>query len=294
MKILVTGAGGYLGLGVVKKLLDDGVKVIATDFKIDNIDCRAKCLEANLFDIDEPYIYFDKPDILLHMAWRDGFIHNSYAHIDDLPKHVKFIENMISSGVKQVCIMGSMHEVGFYEGCINENTICNPQSMYGISKNALRNIVELLTSKNNTIFQWLRGYYIVGNNINGGSIFSKISRAEIEGKELFPFTTGQNQYDFLEYDEFCMQVAAVIKQKDINGIINICSGIPEKLSDRVERFIKDNNYNIKLNYGVFPDRPYDSKAVWGNNNKIKSIMENQKVQRNADKFYGKEKSIIFR
>lgn len=35
------------------------------------------------------------------------------------------------------------------------------------------------------------------------------------------------------------------------------------MADRVERFIKENQYNIKLQYGAFPDRPYDSKAVWG-------------------------------
>ena len=51
------------------------------------------------------------------------------------------------------------------------------------------------------------------------------------------------------------------------GIINICSGKPEKLADRVERFIKENGYRIKLQYGAFPDRPYDSKAIWGNDTK---------------------------
>ena len=33
MKVLVTGANGYLGSGIVKELLDDGIDVIATDFK---------------------------------------------------------------------------------------------------------------------------------------------------------------------------------------------------------------------------------------------------------------------
>lgn len=45
------------------------------------------------------------------------------------------------------------------------------------------------------------------------------------------------------------------------GIINICSGGPEKLANRVKRFIEDNNYDIKLQYGMFPDRSYDSKAI---------------------------------
>ena len=59
--------------------------------------------------------------------------------------------------------------------------------------------------------------------------------------------------------------------RKINGIINICHGRPEKLAERVERFIKENKYKIKLDYGKFPDRPYDSKAVWGDDKKIKYI-----------------------
>lgn len=67
-------------------------------------------------------------------------------------------------------------------------------------------------------------------------------------------------------------MAVVAGQKHEQGIINICSGRPEKLADRVERFIKENRYNIKLQYGAFPDRPYDSKAIWGDNSKIEKIM----------------------
>ena len=62
--------------------------------------------------------------------------------------------------------------------------------------------------------------------------FLKIVAAEIEGKKEFPFTTGQNQYDFLDYPDFCHQVAAAVNQDEVLGIINICSGKPEKLADR--------------------------------------------------------------
>ena len=121
---------------------------------------------------------------------------------------------------------------------------------------------------------WLRGYYIVGNSQYGSSIFSKITAAEAEGKEEFPFTMGQNQFDFINYEDFCEQVAKAVSQDNVLGVINICSGRPEKLADRVERFIKENNYSIKLKYGAFPDRPYDSKAVWGDSLKIDQILKN--------------------
>lgn len=281
MRYLVTGANGYLGRGITKKLLDDGHEVIATDLNIDLVDGRAQCIKADLFSIKDPFEYFGNPDMLVHLAWRNGFVHNHSSHIDDLNLHMNFIELLLKSGLKNISIMGSVHEVGFYEGSIDENTPCNPQSMYGISKNALRQITELLCKNYNARLQWLRAFYIVSNEEYGNSIFSKITKAANNNEVSFPFTLGQNQFDFISYNDFCAQVAAVIQQKKYNGIINVCSGYPEKLADRVQRFIDENNLNIKLEYGVFPDRPYDSKAIWGNNTKIKAIMENYYVKKNS-------------
>lgn len=273
MKILVTGANGYLGSGVVKELLNNGHIVVATDFRTENIDKRAIVITCNVFEIENPYEYFGEPDVLLHLAWRDGFVHYSNAHINDLPAHFNFIKKMVEAGCKHIAAMGSMHEIGFYEGSINENTPCHPTTPYGISKNALRDLTAMVCKQNDCIFQWMRGYYIVGNSKLGSSIFSKITAAVEAGKKEFPFTLGQNQYDFLNYNDFCKQVAAVVQQKKEQGIINICSGRPEKLADRVELYIEENNYNIKLQYGAFPDRPYDSKAIWGDNSKIEKIMD---------------------
>lgn len=272
MKILVTGANGYLGQGIAKAILDSGNAVIATDFKTDHVDDRAEKADADLFGLDAPYDYFHRPDALLHLAWRDGFVHYSDAHIDDLPKHYSFIKKMAEGGIKQIAAMGSMHEIGFFEGSVNENTPCHPLTPYGISKNALRDLIQMICKQKDIVFQWLRGYYIVGNSRYGNSVFSKIAAAAEEGKKEFPFTLGQNQYDFLDYPDFCKQVAAAIGQSREQGIINICSGRPEKLAERVERFIKENNYDVKLQYGAFPDRPYDSKAMWGDSSRIVKIM----------------------
>lgn len=273
MKILITGANGYLGQGIVETVLNNNCDVVATDYNIDNVNKRATRVPCDIFEVEKPYEFFGKPDVLLHLAWRDGFVHYSDAHIDDLPKHFKFIKSMAEDGVKKIAVMGSMHEIGFFEGCVDENTICHPTTPYGIGKNTLRDLTQMVCKQENIIFQWLRGYYIVGNSKFGNSIFSKITAAADSGKKEFPFTLGQNQYDFIDYTDFCAQVAAAVIQEHEQGIINICSGKPEKLADRVERFIKDNNYDIKLQYGVFPDRAYDSKAIWGNSSKIERIMK---------------------
>ncbi|MCM1157442.1 MAG: NAD-dependent epimerase/dehydratase family protein [Bacteroidales bacterium] len=274
MKILVTGANGYLGQGIVMALLNKGHHVVATDIAVDNIDKRADIVKADLFSIENPYKYFFEPEVVLHLAWRKGFVHNDASHINDLPMHFAFVKNMVELGINRIAIMGSMHEIGFYEGCVDENTPCKPLSLYGIAKNALRDIATILTKEKGVQLQWLRGYYIVGNSEFGSSIFSKITQAVKNGDKEFPFTSGQNQYDFLKYDDFCNQVASVVQQSEINGIINICSGKPEKLADCVERFIEENHYDIKLLYGKYPDRIYDSKALWGNDKKIQTVLNN--------------------
>ena len=274
MKILVTGANGYLGQGIVRHLLDNGHYVVAADFNVDHVDERAERMAYDLFSItNNPYEYFKEPDVLLHLAWRDGFVHYSDAHIIDMPKHYNFIKSFAESKVSKIVVMGSMHEIGFFEGSIKEDTPCNPTTPYGISKNALRELTTMFCKQKGKLFQWFRGYYIVGNSKYGSSIFSKITAAENEGKKEFPFTMGLNQFDFIDYEDFCEQVAKATAQDEILGVINICTGRPEKLADRVERFIKENGYNIKLKYGAFPDRPYDSKAVWGDSSKIDLIMQ---------------------
>ena len=117
MKILVTGANGYLGTGVVKQLCDDGQTVVAAcHSRTDIVDIRAEIKQCDIFDIDNPYEYFGKPDVLLHMAWRNGFVHNDNSHIDDLPKHYAFIKKMLDAGCKQIAVLGTMHEVGFLKG----------------------------------------------------------------------------------------------------------------------------------------------------------------------------------
>ena len=276
MKVLVTGANGYLGQGVVKKLLDLGCEVVAADITTEYVDQRAQCISQDIMTLEDPFHSLGSPDYLLHMAWRNGFIHNSETHINDLPLHYAFLKKMAESGIQKIAVIGSMHEIGFFEGCIKEDTPCNPMNLYGISKNALCKMTILLCKENQVVFQWLRGYYIVGNSLNGSSIFSKISAAAQEGKTEFPFNSGQNQYDFLDYDIFCYQVAVSVYQNKITGIINICSGMPQTLASRVERFIKENKYSITLKYGEFPDRPYDSKAVWGDNRKIRRILSDAK------------------
>lgn len=273
-KILVTGAGGYIGRHVVKALCDAGAEVIAVDFRTEGIDERAKTFVYDIFNgSSDIYQELGCPDVCIHMAWKDGFIHNSHAHMELLSFHYSFIHNMVDGGLKQIAVMGSMHEVGYYEGAIDENTPCNPASMYGIAKDSLRKSLILSLKDRDVCLQWLRAYYIYGDDKRGNSIFAKLTAAEEEGKKTFPFTSGKNKYDFIHIDELAYQIACCLMQTEVDGVINCCTGQPVSLAEKVESYIKEHNFAIKLDYGAFPDRPYDSPVVWGDATKIKKILK---------------------
>ena len=272
-KVLVTGANGYIGRHVVEQLLNMGADVLAADFSFDGVDERAQRVETPIFSgLEDIYEQMGKPDVCIHLAWRNGFVHNADSHIEDLPNHYTFLKNMIEGGLKHVVVMGTMHEVGYWEGAIDENTTTNPLSLYGIAKNALRQMVEILAKKSEVCFQWTRGYYIIGDDIKSNSIFSKIVQAEQAGNKKFPFTTGKNLYDFISLEELAKEIACVSLQTEVNGIINCCTGKPVSLAEQVESFIKEHNFKIRLEYGASPDRAYDSPGVWGDAKKIQQIM----------------------
>lgn len=272
-RVTVTGAGGYIGRHVVTALCDLGASVTAVSTHTQGIDSRAQVIARDIFSGGQDiFRELGSPDACLHMAWRDGFKHNSPAHMENLSAHYAFLRRMMEGGLKQLAVMGSMHEVGYHEGPIDEDTPCAPSSMYGIAKDALRRSALLLAKEHGVCLQWLRAYYIYGDDQFNNSIFTKLLQAAERGDSTFPFTSGKNQYDFIHVDELARQIAACVMQDEVSGIINCCTGRPMSLADKVEQFIREHGLSIKLDYGAYPDRPYDSPGVWGDATKIRSIM----------------------
>jgi nucleoside-diphosphate-sugar epimerase len=272
-KVLVTGAAGYIGLHVVEALVEMGAEVVAL-----HRDQRPLYLPVE--QIREDFTKLDAaalgkgaaPDVIVHLAWRNGFQHNATSHVDDLPQHARFVREAMAAGTRQFVGLGSMHEIGYWEGAINEATPSAPRSMYGIAKTALREIVRLELANVAGIYQWLRPYYILGDDKRNQSLFTKILAWEAEGKPSFPVNSGTNLYDFIDVRMLAKQIAAVSLQSEVTGIIECCSGEPVALRDRIEAFIEQHDLAIRPDYGAFPDRPYDSPGVWGDRSKIDRVM----------------------
>lgn len=275
MKVLVTGAGGYIGKHVVNVLRQHPIEIIACDlcknFEYQNCCCIGTDILKNAEDKDL-FKKLGSPEAVIHLAWQDGFNHKAESHIKNLYSHYLFLKNMAEHGCRNISVLGTMHEVGYYEGAIDEKTPCFPLSYYGIAKNTLRQIMEVYCAEQQVSLKWLRAFYILGDDERSHSVFSKIIEFEKEGKETFPFTSGLNKYDFIAIDKLGELIVKAALQTEIKGIINVCSGKAVSLRDKVEEFIKDHHFKIRPQYGAYPSRPYDSPAIWGDITKLNKIL----------------------
>ena len=273
-RVVVTGAAGYLGPHVVTALLDRGHDVVAAvrPGKGEGLDPRAEVIEADLLAPDfDPSAWGALPHAVVHLAWKDGFRHNSPAHMSQLSAHFTLLTGLAERGVSRIVALGTMHEVGYWEGAIEASTPTAPLSQYGIAKEALRRSLPLAIP-DTTSLAWARAYYIYGDDRRSDSIFRKLLDAADAGRTEFPFTTGKNRYDFIRVEELGRQLAALTDAEDVTGTLSCCSGVPVSLAQQVEQYIAENALGLELQYGAFPDRPYDSPGVWGDATVIREVM----------------------
>ena len=275
MRVCVTGSSGYIGRHVVNLLRTlnnvEIIEVSRTSKKF-GFDVLERC--------DDPKIYelLGSPDVLVHLAWRNGFKHHEINHIEDLPKHYKFLKNMAISGCHNITVMGSMHEVGYFNGVVDECVHCNPSSYYGIAKNALRQLCLTELTKYVRNIKWLRGFYVYGDDAGGGnSIFSKLIEFDKTTGSI-NLTKGDHKFDFIEVNLLARRIALAAIQSEVTGIINVCSGKPMSLKEAIENYVASNNLKLKLNFGAYPERPQEPKIIYGDTTKISKIVESVNVK----------------
>ncbi|HEX2536300.1 MAG TPA: NAD-dependent epimerase/dehydratase family protein, partial [Chitinophagaceae bacterium] len=130
MKVLVTGATGFIGSYVVEALLRKGCSVMASARSEESARVKPWFGKVQFlpFDLRNPdgyegaYAYFGHPDLLIHLAWEGLPNYKSLFHFEEnLPRHYAFLKNMITGGLKDLTVTGTCFEYGFREGSLRES-----------------------------------------------------------------------------------------------------------------------------------------------------------------------------
>jgi nucleoside-diphosphate-sugar epimerase len=281
MRILVTGATGFIGNHLITELLKQGHKVIATSSsvkKASEYDWFKKvrfieykitqdATDLNLFE------FFESPEQVIHLAWEGLPNYNALHHIEvNLFAQYNFLKNLITHGLKKLLITGTCLEYGLQNGCLYEDTPAYPSNPYAIAKDTLRKFIEIIKGQFDLNLTWVRLFYMYGNGQAGSSLISQLDQAIIKKEASFNMSLGEQIRDFLPVETVAGYIAKISQQSTYSGIINCCSGQPVSVRKFVENYLKEKGATIQLNLGFYKYPQYEPLAFWGDNTKLNKIL----------------------
>lgn len=275
MKVLVTGACGFIGRHVVNELVRWGVDVVATDIK--NIEESGLMCYNNIRYIQhdfstassECFDTFGRPDKVIHLAWRDLPNYDKEFHITyNAMKSYDFLKAMIASGLKDVTCIGTCAEYGMVCGEVHESIPSDPPNNYAIGKDLLRKMLEKLPIN----FKWPRLFYLFGPGQRPTTLFALLEKARINGDRSFKIGKGEQLRDFLPVGKVAEYIVKVALQESVTGIINICSGRPISVRRFIEDYLKSTGSSMVLELGDQPYNSYEPMAFWGSRKKLDRIL----------------------
>ncbi len=277
MKILVTGATGFVGNHVVSELLKYDHTIVATTTKTKENNSYDKLsyafLDLDNIDPNENYFsHFGNPDVLIHLAWQGLPNYKSLFHFEkNLISHYAFLKNIITNGLKKLVVTGTCFEYGMKDGCLSENMVTDPQNPYALAKDTLRKFLFELKKTNEFDCKWIRLFYMYGEGQNPNALLSQLENTLQRGDKVFNMSGGEQLRDYLLVQKVAEYIVKITFQNKVSGIINCCSGKPISVKELVENYLKDTNRQIDLNAGYYPYPDYEAMAFWGDDTKLKQI-----------------------
>jgi nucleoside-diphosphate-sugar epimerase len=274
MKILVTGSGGFLGSDICN-LLSKNHQILAVSRKFTNLEINNNliCYKSEMSDYKNLDSLFETfcPDTVIHCAWMGG---NSFKDINELWQ----IENITYGNeilklcskhkIKHFIGFGSSLEYGNKDSTFDEETICTPTNMYGITKNSFKMISENFCNLNEINFSWVRPVYSYGPGDIETRLIPKTILSFLRDEDLV-LNKCSTLVDYLYVNDFSKAIKYIVEE-ELSGNYVISSDKEIEVKSIIELIYNTMKPKSKL---IFDRSVADNshQYICGTSNKLRSL-----------------------
>lgn len=256
-KIIVTGANGFIGSSLIKKLVANNVEVIAVDIsfagnRLPESDLITKIesgVDKNLVDKIPSGDY----DAFYHLAWK-GVNGTEKAdptvQLSNIQMAVDCSNLCKRIGVKKYLCAGTVAENATFSLPYLDNT--SGGMMYGVAKHACRLIVEDYCKNIGQPFVWMQFSNIYGVGNKTGNLVSYTLGELIAGNDA-TFGPALQPYDFIYVDDLIEAVYRLGAYNTTKSFYYIGSGKPMQLKDYLLKIGELARCPNKIRIGMRPD-----------------------------------------
>lgn len=265
MKIFITGASGFVGSFVFKKLVQDTSHEVAILLRNPQAAWRIADLINEVIvikgDLSNPRSYSQElvdfcPDIVLHLAW--GGVGNSNRNSLNQWKNVSdlmcLIETLTPLNISAFIGLGSQAEYGPINKKIDETYPENPTTLYGVAKLAALKLAEAQLKEMDIRFAWLRLFSSYGPSDEPTWLLQYLINQFLQN--ISPqVTKGEQLWDYIYIEDVADAVLAMVNCEQAKGVFNLGSGQAHSLKHIIEKTRDLINPNIEIQFGAIPYRP---------------------------------------
>ncbi len=282
-KYLVTGGSGFIGLNLVKKLLERREKVLALDnFISPNIkefykNPYFKFLKVDITKKAEIEKAINGVDYIFHQAAvssvEDSFLNPEKTFEINIIGTLNILQAARKYRIKKVIFASSVLVYGQSSKLLNENMSPNPNSPYALSKYAGEKLCQIFSANYNLPTVCLRYFnvYGPGQSFNSGTVIPFLVNSFLENKRPKIFGNGKQIRDFVFVEDVVRANLKAIASKFERGeIFNVASEEPTSILELIEILNRILSKNIKPIF--VKAKPGDAEISQANIKKIKKCL----------------------